>query len=64
MKYNRSDLRVLESESGKEQIVCHDCLTDKDWDAISDPKTIVQSVDMEKDTAYFCDRCGKRILPA
>ena len=62
MKYNRSQLRVIETASGKEQIVCNSCLTDSEWEGISDPKVIVQAGDMANDDAYFCDRCGKRIL--
>ena len=42
------------------ELVCADCLDDKDAEAVTAEKIVCQE-DIDGNSWYFCDRCKKRV---
>ncbi|MGM0787827.1 MAG: hypothetical protein ACQETG_08955 [Thermodesulfobacteriota bacterium] len=44
-----------------EAVVCTNCMTDKDWNLLTQDRVITRKEEDEKDKIFFCDRCGEPI---
>ena len=58
--YKLDEIAAIIVEGGN--IVCIDCATDEEMNALTAEGIIEKSVLENDDTIYFCERCKKRIL--
>ncbi|MFP4452218.1 MAG: hypothetical protein ACLFPI_02485 [Desulfobacterales bacterium] len=58
INFNKEKVVAIRVNKG---VICTDCMTDGDWDLLTEDRVITQKDQNEKDKILFCDRCGEPI---
>ncbi len=56
-----SDISKVSAFYVDEKVICADCMTETDWNQLTQDSVMTQKEADENDKIFFCDRCGEPI---